>query len=93
MRIFNITEAKYFISNFTASHGDSEKSIHEFQNQHLRNNQFLREGTFDFNRFRDCLLREIERSLFYAISQYRRSLDLMISSSSAWAHVTLYYGS
>jgi len=38
-------------------------------------------------------LREIERCLFYAVSQYRRSLDLMIASASAWAHITLYYGS
>ena len=27
-----------------------------------------------------------------AASHYRRALDLMVPSSSAWAHVTLYYG-
>ncbi|MFC1914881.1 hypothetical protein ACFLWK_01345 [Chloroflexota bacterium] len=31
--------------------------------------------------------------MFFSASHYRRALDLMISSASPWAHVTLYYGS
>jgi len=46
-----------------------------------------------FDQYRSCSLREVERHLFFAVSQYRRCLDLMISSASPWAHVTIYYGS
>ena len=53
----------------------------------------IREGTPLFQEFQDCSLRDVERSLFLAASHYRRALDLMIRSSSPWAHVTLYYGS
>jgi hypothetical protein len=53
----------------------------------------LREGTSLFDEYRDCSLRETERALFLAVSLYRRSLDLMITSAISWSHVTLYYGS
>lgn len=53
----------------------------------------LKEGTLEFNSYRDCVLREVERCLFLAISNYRRALDLMIPGASSWAHVTLYYSS
>ena len=50
------------------------------------------EGSNKFAKLRDCMLREAERSLFLAISHYRRSFDLMISSSAHWSYVTQYYG-
>lgn len=92
-RIFSETEAEHFCSSFTSSFGVSENSIEYFQ-QYILGDQriIIREGTPQFNQFRDCILRETERLLFLAVSHYRRSLDLMIASSSPWAHVTLYYG-
>ncbi len=47
----------------------------------------------EFSSYRDCALREAERCLFLAISNYRRALDLMIPGASSLAHVTLYYSS
>jgi hypothetical protein len=51
----------------------------------------VREGTPLFASYRDCSLRDVDRSLFFAASMYRRSLGLMMASASPWAHVTLYY--
>ena len=94
MRIFGISEADYYCSAFSGSSGVAEESIEDFQRSHLgtRSTTIL-EGTPLFQQYRDCSLRDVERSLFFAISHYRRSLDLMMPSSSPWAHVTLYYGS
>lgn len=94
MRIFGINEAMHFCSSFAGSLGDAKGSIVEFQKRHLgQQGRMIREGTSLFQEYVDCSLRDVERSLFLAASQYRRSLDLMIPSSSPWAHVTLYYGS
>ena len=93
MRIFTVSEAQHYCSQFARSTGDSEKSIRHFL-QKLRGLKHHRvvEGTALFQQYRDCSLRDVERSLFFAASHYRRSLDLMILSSAPWAHVTLYYG-
>lgn len=94
MKIFGISEAGYFCSLFSRSIGDAERSIDDFRKNQLGSGGcMIAEGTPLFQQYRDCSLREVERSLFFAASHYRRSLDLMISSSSPWAHVTLYYGS
>jgi hypothetical protein len=94
MRIFGISEANYYCSSFGGSAGDAEESIDEFRRNHLgTRSHTIKEGTALFQEYRDCSLRDVERSLFFAASHYRRSLDLMIPSSSPWAHVTLYYGS
>lgn len=53
----------------------------------------ISEGTPLYQSYRDTLLREADRSLFLAISCFRRAHDIMIPSSSFWAHVTLYYSS
>lgn len=93
MRLFGVVEARHYCSSFNATTGDAEGSIDEFQRNHLGNRSLIiREGTQLFGEFRDCCLRDVERSLFFAASHYRRCLDLMIPSASAWAHVTIYYG-
>jgi hypothetical protein len=93
MRLFSVLEAKHYCSSFIHSVGDSERALSEFQDKHLLNKcSSLLEGTTLFDEYRDCLLRNIERGLFLSASNYRRALDLMISSASPWAHVTLYYG-
>jgi len=94
MRIFGLSEANYYCSSFSRSTGDAKGSIDDFQKNHLgTHSRTIAEGTPLFHQYRDCSLRDVERSLFFAASHYRRSLDLMIPSSSPWAHVTLYYGS
>lgn len=55
--------------------------------------KILKEGQPDFNEYRDCLLREADRRLLLATVNFRRAHDMMLSSASAWAHVTLYYAS
>jgi hypothetical protein len=37
------------------------------------------------------MLRDAERSLFLAVSMYRKALGLMTPAAASWAHVTLYY--
>jgi hypothetical protein len=94
MRLFSIPEAKHYCSLFTGSAGDSERSLAEFHRNRLLNKiRVFSEGSPIFDEYRDCLLRDVERALFFSVSHYRRALDLMISSACPWAHVTLYYGS
>lgn len=91
--IFQENEAKYFCSGFSSSSPNPQLSISEFQTQQIGLNRILiTEGTALFDQLRSCLLREAERCLFLGASIYRRSLDLMVSSSSFWLYVTLYYG-
>ncbi len=95
MQLFSEVQALPYLAHFSRSTGDSEKSIELFFDRRIKNRRDRRliEGTRVFDEYRDCLLRNIERCLFLAVSHYRRSLDLMISSAVSWAHVTLYYGS
>ena len=93
MNIFGLAEAGYYCSSFSSAGGDAEGSINDFQRNYLHSGTIIAEGTQVFQQYRDCSLRDIERSLFFAASHYRRSLDLMTLSASPWAHVTLYYGS
>lgn len=91
MNIFSIPQAQYFCSNFQNSQGDSENSISNFCSIRINRPQVILEGSTLFTEFRDCVLREIDRNLFLAVSNYRRSLDLMVDSASPWALVTIYY--
>lgn len=95
IQLFSEVQAMPYMSRFSGSTGDSEQSIELFFDRRIRSSTIRRliEGTRIFDEYRDCLLRNIERCLFLAVSNYRRSLDLMISSGAPWAHVTLYYGS
>lgn len=97
MRIFNVTGADHFCKKFGATAGPSAIPIGSLLNRICAGwardqHGTFREGTKQFDELRDCLLRDVERELFMAASQYRRSLDLMIPGSASWAHVTLYYG-
>jgi hypothetical protein len=94
MRLFSIAEAQYYCSIFRGSVGDPDRSLEEFNKKQILNKfRMFSEGSPIFDEYRDCLLRNVERALFFSASHYRRALDLMISSASPWAHVTLYYGS
>jgi hypothetical protein len=92
-RLFSEPQAKHYCSKFNASVGATQDSIENYQRNVLGDRTItIVEGSSQFDNYRDCTLREIERSLFLSISHYRRSLDLMIASASPWLHVTLYYG-
>jgi hypothetical protein len=93
MKLFGISEAKYYCSSFGATRGDSQGSIDSFlRNRMGTASKTIKEGTQTFAEYRDCSLRDVERCLFFAASHFRRCLDLMIASASPWAHVTIYYG-
>ncbi len=94
MMLFGIGEAKHYCASFSGTSGASMGSLKDFQATLLGGRvSVLRESTAIFQEFRDCSLRDVERSLLFSASQYRRALDLMTGSASPWAHVTLYYGS
>jgi hypothetical protein len=88
MNVFPVPSAEYFCAGFSCV--SMPLSTREYIRQ--RHPKSVGEGTSDFNELRAHLLRDVERNLVLAASQYRRSQDLMISSSASWAHVTLYYG-
>lgn len=93
MTPFNIMGADHYCRSFQTNTGDSEKSPEDFlRTKRISGNRLINEGTSLFSEYRDCALRDAERSLFLSASHYRRCLDMMIPSSSSWAQVTLYYG-
>ena len=92
MRTFSVRGASYYCGSFQPKSGIAQRSPEDFRQVRLQRSGSIREGTDLFDEYRTCALRDVERSLFLAASHYRRALDLMVPSSSAWAHVTLYYG-
>jgi hypothetical protein len=92
MPAFGVVEADYFCKQFSQTPGRAEASFRALTSGLTRGRAFA-EGTRDFDELRDCSLRESERLLFLALSQYRRSFDLLMPSSASWALVTMYYGS
>ena len=92
MKAFSIIGASYYCESFEPRSGIVEQSPEEFRRERLNRSRSITEGTKLFDEYRACALRDAERSLFLSASHYRRSLDLMIPSSSHWAQVTLYYG-
>jgi len=91
MNLFGIPEAQHYCVGFSRTAGQPSGSLRQYVQQNLNGVVALQEGSAAFAAYRDCSLREVERMLFLAVSQYRRSLDLMLSSSSYWAYVALYY--
>ena len=92
MRVFTIAGATRYCTNFRPDPNVAGLSLTDFVDNNLGNIRQLPEGSVQFDQYRTCALRDAERYLFLASSHYRRALDLMISTSSHWAQVTLYYG-
>ena len=92
MKIFDIPEARHYCRAFVATGGPSEGSLKKYLQGSLKGVSSLQEGTTAFDEYRGCALRNVDRCLFLAASNYRRAFDLMLPSASSWAHVTLYYG-
>ncbi len=92
MKIFDVPQAQHYCSHFSRTAGPSEASLTEYvRAQLLAGPGSVKEGTHGFDSYRDCALREVERLIFLAMSNYRRTLDLMVPAAAGWAHVTLYY--
>ncbi len=90
MRLFGEPQASHYCAQFSSA---GQIGSYKQYGEQLRTGSKLAEGTPDFDSYRSHALRESERCLFLAVSCYRRSLDLLIPSSAAWATVTAYYGS
>lgn len=91
MQVMDIQNAQHFCGTFGGTAAKPPDSLKDFLKASRRREVF--EGTTTFDRLRDALLRDAERCLVLAASNYRRSLDLMMPASAPWAHVTLYYSS
>lgn len=93
MILFSVPDARYYCKRFSAMPGRAQGSLREFAQFNLMKSSALNEGALMFDEYRACFLRNTERNLFLAASNYRRAFDLLTASASSWAHVTLYYGS
>jgi hypothetical protein len=92
MAIFAIPDATHYCGNYQALTGSATASFRQTYDNLVLGRVFA-EGAAGFNEFRDCAIREVERLFFLSISNYRRSFDLVSTSGSPWAHVTMYYSS
>jgi hypothetical protein len=94
MKLFGLPEARHYCRGFSPAHGTglaATGSVKDLLNSKAAT-PVLAEGSADFNAYRACALRDVERCMFLAASLYRRAFDLMSVSAAGWAHVTLYYG-
>jgi hypothetical protein len=88
-RVFTLKEATYYCNKSLAKVAPA--SYRELVEKKLPRGRELVEGTAEFENFRSQALWEADRSLFLALSNFRRSQDLMSSSSAYWSWVTSYY--
>jgi len=58
----------------------------------LTKNKPITEPSGLYEEYRGRAVREADRYLFLAVSNYRRALDLLTPSSAYWSWITLYYG-
>ena len=93
MRVFSEIGATYYCGQFQPDPTTPNLSVSDYVYRYLAQANQIVEGSATFDQYRTLVLRDTERYLFLATSHYRRALDLMVSSASHWAHVTLYYGS
>lgn len=92
MPLLSVPEATYYCGRYRKRRSRPHSSFRQF-GRSLRVGDSFAEGTPRFDEFRVDALREVERLLFSAVSNYRRSHDLLIASASPWSHVTMYYSS
>jgi hypothetical protein len=86
---FNIKEARYFCGKPATA--VNIESFRTYLDKQVVRGRELREGSTEFEVYRMQSLREADRNLFLALSNYRRSQDLLTSSSAHWSWVTMYY--
>lgn len=93
MRALSQTGAHYFCTAFSAAAVSSARDMDELLANALKGKKNVTENTPLYPIYRDTLLREAERAFFLGVACFRRAHDILLASSSFWAHVTLYYTS
>lgn len=91
MAIMDPAEARHFCLGY--SRGRTPQQSFRGWAKSLPLNQRFTEGASRYDEMRDLCLGEVERLLLLSASHYRRAHDGLGEVSSAWAYVTLYYGS
>ena len=91
MQIFTEDEARYFCHEFDRVQGNVAESIIDYRKRELRAQRSLSESSQKFNDFRSYLLRDVERCLFMAASNYYATHRQLSPGFASWAHVTSYY--
>ena len=92
MTLFDLPQAEHFcrpLQQATPGVGQSLTTLHS----RVRTLRRLGEGSREFEVHRVSLLHAVERWLLYALSNYRRSVEMAVPVSAPWMHVTLYYAS
>src|SRR5207247_6933084 len=94
VRIFGEGEAQHYCNGYSGRMVSAKQSLDDLlSNYRSRPIHRLIENKAEFEDYRDCSLRDVERRLFLCVSNLRRSHDLMHTSAAPWALVTLYYAS
>ncbi len=93
MDLFDRPEAEHFCTLEATGIGTSQQSLNSFHADLPGAVVRLREGSTYFNIHRSNLLNAVERWLLYAVTNYRRAVEMLVPGSAPWAHVTLYYAS
>lgn len=91
MKALNAEGARHFVSSFSNSTASSGCSVRGYLNNSFQGGVTLKEGSAEFSGLRDCLLRDSERSMVLAASNFARALDGLRASSGYWTLVGLYY--
>lgn len=92
MRLLTPTSAGHFCASFSANTSTQVCTVKEYLRRSAnRNVRSFVEGTPKFAEFRDCLLREAERSLFFSNALYSNAMTANRAATSGWTFVTLYY--
>ena len=93
MTLFNLPEAQHFCRPLPLARPGVGQSLTTLHSTTGRKPKRLHEGSQSFDVHRVSLLQAIERWLVYALSNYRRSVEMIVPVSAPWMHVTLYYAS
>jgi hypothetical protein len=94
MNLFDPLQAQHFCKiaatpkPVPAGISQSLRALHESL---LARTPRLAEGSNNFELHRVNLLQSVERWMTFALSNYRRSLDMLVPIAAPWAHVSLYY--
>ena len=91
MAIFAENEAQYFCDRFDSSIGLLNESINNYCRRVTGTSTRMTEGTSKYNELRSNLLRNSERDLILAASNYYSTHRLMVAGFASWAQVTSYY--
>jgi hypothetical protein len=93
MSQFDLISSQHYCGGAIGFSASATASFKNYVHQTLHKGQTLSEGTPTFDEFRRQSLREVERRIFLAASNFRRGEDLMILPSAPWSWITMYYAS